>query len=105
MKPASGACLSLLLVACGVLASFAQSPKNQATSPSWTVGLDRIRQVAGMIPGRRALRINELKFAESRRSKKLSVQGSPDEPRVQARTVFQPVFADGAVLLDYETDA
>jgi len=100
MKPASGACLSLLLVACGVLASFAQSPKNQATSPSWTVGLDQIRQVAGMIPGRRALRINVLKFAESRRSKKFSVQGAPDEPSVQARTVFQLVFADGTVMID-----
>ena len=104
MKPASGACLSLLLVACGVLASFAQSPKNQATSPSWTVGLDQIRQVAGMIPGRRALRINVLKFAESRRSKKFSVQGSPDEPSVQARTVFQLVFADGTVMIDSGMD-
>jgi glyoxylase-like metal-dependent hydrolase (beta-lactamase superfamily II) len=104
MKPASGACLSLLLVACGVLASFAQSPKNQATSPSWTVGLDQIRQVAGMIPGRRALRINVLKFAESRRSKKFSVQGAPDEPSVQARTVFQLVFADGTVMIDSGMD-
>jgi glyoxylase-like metal-dependent hydrolase (beta-lactamase superfamily II) len=104
MKPASGACLSLLLVACGVLASFAQSPKNQATSPSWTVGLDQIRQVASMIPGRRALRINVLKFAESRRSKKFSVQGAPDEPSVQARTVFQLVFADGTVMIDSGMD-
>jgi glyoxylase-like metal-dependent hydrolase (beta-lactamase superfamily II) len=104
MKPASGACLSLLLVACGVLASFAQSPKNQATSPSWTVGLDQIRQVASMIPGRRALRINVLKFAESRRSKKFSVQGAPDEPSVQDRTVFQLVFADGTVMIDSGMD-
>src|SRR5260370_5043079 len=104
MKPASGACLSLLLVACGVLASFAHTPKNQATSPSWTVGLDQIRQVAGMIPGRRALRINVLKFAESRRSKKFSVQGAPDEPSVQARTVFQLVFADGTVMIDSGMD-
>jgi glyoxylase-like metal-dependent hydrolase (beta-lactamase superfamily II) len=104
MKPASGARLSLLLVACAVLASFAQSPKNQATSPSWTAGLDQIRQVAGMIPGRRALRINVLKFAESRRSKKFSVQGAADEPSVQARTVFQIVFADGTVMVDSGMD-
>ena len=51
-----------------------------------------------MIPGRRALRINVLKFAESRRSKKFSIQGAPDEPSVQARTVFQIVFADGTVM-------
>jgi glyoxylase-like metal-dependent hydrolase (beta-lactamase superfamily II) len=102
MKPASGACL--LLIACAVLASFAQSPQNQPTSLPWTVRLDEIRQVAGMIPGRRPLRINMLKFAESRRSKKFSVQGAPDEPSVQARTVFQVVFADGTVMIDSGMD-
>jgi glyoxylase-like metal-dependent hydrolase (beta-lactamase superfamily II) len=68
------------------------------------VRLDEIRQVAAMIPGRRALRINVLKFAESRRSKKFSVQGAPDEPSVQARTVFQVVFADGTVMIDSGMD-
>jgi glyoxylase-like metal-dependent hydrolase (beta-lactamase superfamily II) len=102
MKPASGACL--LLIACAVLASFAESPQNQPTSLPWTVRLDEIRQVAGMIPGRRPLRINMLKFAESRRSKKFSVQGAPDEPSVQARTVFQVVFADGTVMIDSGMD-
>jgi glyoxylase-like metal-dependent hydrolase (beta-lactamase superfamily II) len=57
-----------------------------------------------VIPGRRALRINVLKFAESRRSKKFSVQGAPDEPSVQARTVFQVVFADGTVMIDSGMD-
>jgi glyoxylase-like metal-dependent hydrolase (beta-lactamase superfamily II) len=102
MKPASGACL--VLIASAVLASFAQSPQNQPTSLPWTVRLDEIRQVAGMIPGRRPLRINMLKFAESRRSKKFSVQGAPDEPSVQARTVFQVVFADGTVMIDSGMD-
>jgi glyoxylase-like metal-dependent hydrolase (beta-lactamase superfamily II) len=86
------------------LASFAESPQNQPTSLPWTVRLDEIRQVAGMIPGRRPLRINMLKFAESRRSKKFSVQGAPDEPSVQARTVFQVVFADGTVMIDSGMD-
>jgi len=85
------------------LPGFAQSPQNQPSS-SWSVRLDQIRQVAGMIPGRRALRINALKFAESRRSKKFSVQGAPDEPSVQARTVFQVVFADGTVMIDSGMD-
>ena len=102
MKPAYGACL--LLLASAVLASFAQSPQNQPTSLPWTVRLEEIRQVAGMIPGRRALHINVLKFAESRRSKKFSVQGAPDEPSVQARTVFQVVFADGTVMIDSGMD-
>ena len=102
MKPASAACL--VLVASAVLASFAQSPQNQPTSLPWTVRLDEIRHVAGMIPGRRPLRINMLKFAESRRSKKFSVQGAPDEPSVQARTVFQVVFADGTVMIDSGMD-
>jgi glyoxylase-like metal-dependent hydrolase (beta-lactamase superfamily II) len=102
MKPASAACL--VLVASAVLASFAQSPQNQPTGLPWTVRLDEIRHVAGMIPGRRPLRINMLKFAESRRSKKFSVQGAPDEPSVQARTVFQVVFADGTVMIDSGMD-
>jgi len=102
MKPASAACL--VLVASAVLASFAQSPQNQPTSLPWTVRLDEIRHVAGMIPGRRPLRINMLKFAESRRSKKFSVQGAPEEPSVQARTVFQVVFADGTVMIDSGMD-
>ena len=100
MKTVYGVCFPLLLVA---LAGFAQSPQNQPSS-SWSVRLDQIRQVAGMIPGRRALRINVLKFAESRRSKKFSVQGAPDEPSVQARTVFQVVFADGTVMIDSGMD-
>jgi len=57
-----------------------------------------------MIPGRRALRINVLKFAESRRSKKFSVQGAADEPSIQARTVFQVVYADGQMMIDSGMD-
>ena len=104
MKNAYAVCLSLALVASAVLGSFAQSEQSQLASSSWAVRLDQIRQVAAMIPGRRALRINVLKFAESRRSKKFSVQGAPDEPSVQARTVFQVVFADGTVMIDSGMD-
>lgn len=57
-----------------------------------------------MIPGPRPVRINVLKFAESLRSKKFSVQGAPDEPSVQARTVFQVVYADGTVMIDSGMD-
>src|SRR5256712_9392115 len=70
----------------------------------WTADIDQIRQAARLIPGRDPLRINVLKFAESRRAKKFSVKGAPDEPSVQARTVFQVVYADGYVMLDAGMD-
>src|SRR2546427_10668187 len=70
----------------------------------WTANIDQIRHVSRMIPGRAPLRINVLKFAESRRAKKFSVKGAPDEPSVQARTVFQVVYADGYVMLDAGMD-
>jgi len=94
-------CVFLALAA--TLAPYGQS-QNQPVSPAWTVQLDEIRNVARMIPGRRPLRINVLKFAESHRSKKFSVQGDPDEPSIQARTVFQIVYADGTVMIDSGMD-
>src|SRR3989442_271806 len=67
----------------------------------WTANIDQIRRVARMIPGGDPLRINVLKFAESRRAKKFSVKGAPDEPSVQARTVFQvnlrPLILNGSL--------
>ncbi len=104
MKKIYSVCLLFALFACSALASFAQSAQKQPADSLWSVRLDEIRQVAAMIPGRRALRINVLKFAESRRSKKFSVQGAPDEASVQARTVFQVVFADGTVMIDSGMD-
>ena len=104
MKKIYSVCLLFALFGCSALASFAQSAQKQPADSLWSVRLDEIRQVAAMIPGRRALRINVLKFAESRRSKKFSVQGAPEEPSVQARTVFQVVFADGTVMIDSGMD-
>src|SRR5438876_5093368 len=70
----------------------------------WTANIDQIRQTARMIPGTAPLRINVLKFAESRRTKNFSVKGAPHEPSVQARTVFQVVYADGYVMVDAGMD-
>src|SRR6266487_72468 len=70
----------------------------------WTANIDQIRHAARMIPGRAPLRINVLKFAESRRTKNFSVKGAPAEPSVQARTVFQIVYADGYVMVDSGMD-
>jgi glyoxylase-like metal-dependent hydrolase (beta-lactamase superfamily II) len=71
---------------------------------SWTANLDEIRQVARMIPGARPLRINVVKFAESRRTKNFSIKGAPNVPSVQARTVFQVVYPDGHVMIDSGMD-
>src|SRR5580704_13825674 len=104
MKTIFAVCLVLGLFASAVSTALGQSPENSGGDAAWTVRLDQIRQIGGMIPGRRALRINVLKFAESHRSKKFSVQGAPDERSIQARTVFQIVFADGTVMIDSGMD-
>ena len=83
--------------------SSAQTPTH-ASSPAWSADISEIRHVAGMIPGQRPVRINMLKFAESRRTKNFSVQGAPADPSVQARTVFQVVYRDGYVMIDSGMD-
>src|ERR1041384_8699568 len=77
-----------------VLALLFVSPQN----------IDEIRHAARMIPGKAPVRINVLKFAESRRTKNFSVKGAPTEPSVQARTAFQVVYADGTVMVDSGMD-
>lgn len=104
MKASYRVSLLPLLVLSAAFPLFAQTPHAQSAAASWSAQLEQIRQVAAMIPGRRALRVNVLKFAESLRSKKFSVQGAADQPSVQARTVFQIVFADGAVMIDSGMD-
>ncbi|HVB56260.1 MAG TPA: MBL fold metallo-hydrolase [Candidatus Acidoferrales bacterium] len=88
----------------GISACLGQTEPDQETPRARTASLGEIRQVAAMIPGRRALRINVAKFAESLRSRKFSVKGAPDEPSVQARTVFQVVYPDGYVMVDSGMD-
>src|SRR5437868_15366915 len=85
----------------GLLTLLILSPQKPEV---WNADLEQIRHAARLIPGRAALHVNVLKFAESRRAKKFSVKGAPDEPSVQARTVFQVVYADGYVMLDSGMD-
>lgn len=66
--------------------------------------LNDLRHVAGMAPGKRPLRINVVKFAESRRTKNFSVKGAPAEPSVQARTAYQVVYPDGYIMIDSGMD-
>lgn len=88
------------------MAAAAGKGQNEAPdkAPAWTADLNEIRHVATMIPGKLPLRINVVKFAESRRSKKFSVKGAADEPSVQARTAFQVVYPDGYVMVDSGMD-
>jgi len=79
-------------------------PAQAQTPPAWSADLNEIRHVAAMIPGARPLRINVLKFAESRRTKNFSVKGAAKEPSIQARTAFQLVYRDGTVMVDSGMD-
>ena len=76
----------------------------QSPVPVWTAKLNDVRNAAALIPGARPLRINVLKFAESHRTKNFSVKGAAADPSVQARTVFQVVYADGYVMVDAGMD-
>lgn len=75
-----------------------------AQTPAWSADIGEVRQTASLIPGAKPLRINILKFAESRRTKNFSVKGAPKEPSIQARTVFQVVYPDGTVMVDSGMD-
>ena len=86
------------------LAAWMSSAYTQGPPPPWNASLNDARRVAGVIPGRRPLRLNILKFAESRRTLNFSIKGAPPEPSVQARTVFQAMYADGSLMVDAGMD-
>ena len=75
-----------------------------AQTDSWSADINQVRRTASLIPGARPLRINVIKFAESRRTKNFSVKGAPIEPSIQARTAFQIVYRDGTVMVDSGMD-
>ncbi len=75
-----------------------------AQEPAWTADIAAARRVAALVPGPKPLRVNVVKFAESRRTKNFSVKGAPVQPSVQARTAFQVVFAHGTVMVDAGMD-
>ena len=95
--------LSVTLLLASSFATRAQQPQTATASP-WSADIGEIRRTAALIPGRKALRINVLKFAESHRTKNFSVKGEPATPSVQARTVFQVVYPDGYVMVDAGMD-
>jgi glyoxylase-like metal-dependent hydrolase (beta-lactamase superfamily II) len=80
------------------------APVSAQQAAPWTASLDDVRRTAAVIPGPRPLRINFLKFAESRRTKNFSVEGAPTTPSIQARTAFQVVYPDGHLMVDAGMD-
>jgi len=100
--------LNALLLAAALLPSGASTAAaQQAASESATgslLNIDRLRAVSRMLPGSHALRINVLKFAESRRTKNFSIKGAPAAPSIQARTAFQVVYPDGYIMIDSGMD-
>jgi glyoxylase-like metal-dependent hydrolase (beta-lactamase superfamily II) len=92
------------LVAAGIFHLNDSPARAQHGLPEWRASLTDIRATAALIPGRRPLRLNILKFAESRRTKNFSIKGAPVEPSVQARTAFQVMFADGHIMVDAGMD-
>src|SRR5436853_7162912 len=97
------ALVASLLIA-GLLHTGEAPAHAQADRLTWRASLPEIRAAASLIPGRRALRLNVLKFAESRRTKNFSIKGAPADPSVQARTAFQVMFADGHLMVDAGMD-
>jgi glyoxylase-like metal-dependent hydrolase (beta-lactamase superfamily II) len=101
MRASSNSALSLF----GLCAAFLMQTASAAErAPPWHADLTEIRQTAGMIPGPGPLRVNVIKFAESRRTKNFAVKGLPAEPSVQARTAYQIVYADGTIMVDTGMD-
>jgi glyoxylase-like metal-dependent hydrolase (beta-lactamase superfamily II) len=98
------AAVAAIFVASGARASIHEPAAAHPAAAGWSASLADIRATAAMIPGRRPLGVNILKFAESRRPKNFSVSGAPAVPSVQARTVFQIRFADGRVMVDSGMD-
>src|SRR6266850_4547501 len=100
MKQFDAVCLAILLL----LVTFPMRAAQRDARPAWSADLNDVRHVAALIPGRKPLRINILKFAESHRTKNFVVKGEAASPGIQARTVFQVVFADGSVMVDAGMD-
>jgi len=101
MAPAT--VVTAVLLAAGI--ALAHAPmRAQAPAAEWRASLPAIRATAALVPGRRPQHINILKFAESRRTKNFSIKGAPADPSVQARTAFQVIYADGAVMVDAGMD-
>jgi glyoxylase-like metal-dependent hydrolase (beta-lactamase superfamily II) len=92
--------LAMMLAALTASAPVAAQPNAQP----WTADLNAIRQAARSMAGALPLRVNVVKFAESRRTKNFAIKGAPREPSIQARTAYQVVYPDGTIMIDSGMD-
>ena len=83
------------------LLAIASAP---AGAQPFSADLTAIRQAAKSMPGSLPLRVNVVKFAESRRTKNFAIKGAPAEPSIQARTAYQVVYPDGTIMIDSGMD-
>jgi len=90
---------SLFTVAFLALAAVAP-----ASAQPFSADLSAIRQAAKSMSGALPLRVNVVKFAESRRTKNFAIKGAPREPSIQARTAYQVVYPDGTIMIDSGMD-
>jgi glyoxylase-like metal-dependent hydrolase (beta-lactamase superfamily II) len=96
--------VGLFVLGTAIVAAIPMPLGAQTAASGWSASLADVRATAALIPGRKPLRINVVKFAESRRTKNFSIKGAAAEPSVQARTAFQVVYADGQVMVDAGMD-
>lgn len=75
-----------------------------ADAQPFSADLTAIRQAAKSTLGALPLRVNVVKFAESRRTKNFAIKGAPREPSIQARTAYQVVYPDGTIMIDSGMD-
>jgi len=86
------------------VALLALAVAGPASAQPFSADLTAIRQAAKSMPGALPLRINVVKFAESRRTKNFAIKGAPRDPSIQARTAYQVVYPDGTIMIDSGMD-
>ena len=86
------------------IALFVLVAAEPVSAQPFSADLNAIRQAAKAMPGALPLRVNVVKFAESRRTKNFAIKGAPREPSIQARTAYQVVYPDGTIMIDSGMD-
>lgn len=76
----------------------------QATESYGAGLLAQLRRAVTAVPGALPLELRFITVAESRRPRRVVLDGASDEPYVQARTAFQLVYAESALMIDAGMD-
>jgi len=74
------------------------------TNVRFNPDLERLRFLAGRIPGALPTAINIVKVAETIRTRNLAIEGEPATRHVMARTAHQIVYPEGTVFIDSGLD-